>query len=151
MVVQLQRFLNGTDGVDETSVAHTAVLRGDGAGLSADESLFLQSGHILPHGVFAQLHRPADGTVAGMALVGPAILAAQKIIVDGDLVRAEAEIEDFVGDEIVVLARISFRPALEYQASPPVCASTHRRNFSLGTTIRLPIRSAGKPVSCMSS
>ena len=30
MVVQFQRFLNGTDGVDETSVAHAAVLCGDG-------------------------------------------------------------------------------------------------------------------------
>ena len=42
-------------------------------------------------------------------------------------------------------------PALEHQASPPVCTSTHRQNFSLGTTMRLPIHSAGKPVSCMSS
>ena len=89
--------------------------------------------------------------VAGMALVGSAILAAQKVIVDGDLMRAESEIEDFVWDKVVVLVRIPLGPALEHQASPPVCASTHRRNFSLGTTMRLPIRSAGKPVSCMSS
>ena len=77
MVVQLQRFLNGTDGVDETSVAHTAVLCGDGAGFGTDEALLLQTGHILSHSVFTQLHRPADGAVAGMALVGPAIFAAQ--------------------------------------------------------------------------
>ena len=148
---KLQRFLNGADGVDEISVAHAAVLRGDGAGLGADESLLLQTGHILPHSVFAQPHRPTDGAVAGMTLVGPAVLAAEKVIVDGDLVRSETEIEDFVWDEIVVLVRIPLRSALEHQASPPVCASTHRRNFSLGTTMRFPIRRAGKPVSCMSS
>ena len=33
---------------------------------------------------------------------------------------------------------ISGRPTPEHQASPPVCASTHRRNSSLGTTMRLP-------------
>ena len=146
----LQIQLDRLDGVDETSVAHAAVLRGDGAGLGADESLLLQTGHILPHSVFAQPHRPTDGAVAGMTLVGPAVLAAEKVIVDGDLVRSETEIEDFVWDEIVVLVRIPLRPALEHQASPPVCASTHRRNFSLGTTMRFPIRRAGKPVSCMS-
>lgn len=72
-------------------------------------------------------------------------------VLDGDFMRAEAEIEDFVGDEIVVFVQVPLGPALEHQASPPVCASTHRQNFSLGTTMRLPIRSAGKPVSCMSS
>ena len=125
MVVQLQRFLNGTDGVDETSVAHTAVLRGDSAGLSADEPLLRQTGHIFPHGVFAQPHRPTDGAVAWVALVGSAILAAQKVIVDGDLMRAESEIEDFVWDKVVVLVRIPLGPASEHQASPPACASTH--------------------------
>ena len=151
LIVQLQRFLNGTDGVDETAVTHTAVLRGDGAGFGADEPLLLQTGHILPHGVLAQMYRPTDGAVAGMTLVGSAILAAQKVIVDGDLMRAESEIKDFVGDEIVVFVRVPLGSTLEHQASPPVCASTHRQNFSLGTTMRLPIRSAGKPVSCMSS
>ena len=67
----------------------------------------------------------ANGAVTWMALVGSAILAAQEIIVDGDLARAETEIEDFIGHEIVVLVRIPFRPALEHQASPPVCSSTH--------------------------
>ena len=125
MVVQLQRFLNGADVVDATAVAHAAVLRDDGAGLGADEPLLLQTGHILPHGVFTQLHRPADGAVAGMALVGPAIFAAQEVVVDGDLMRAESEIEDFVWDKVVVLVRIPLGPASEHQASPPACASTH--------------------------
>ena len=133
------------------SFAHAAVLRDDGAGLGADEPLLLQTGHILPHGVFAQPHRPTDGVVAGMAPIGSAILAAQEVVVDGDLVRSEVEIEDFVGDEIVVLIRVTLGPALVHQTSPPTRVSTHRRNFSLGTTMRFPIRSAGKPVSCMSS
>ncbi len=151
LIVQLQCFLNGADGVDETSVAHAAVLCGDGTGLGVNKPLLLQTGHILPHGVFAQLHRLSDGAVAGMALVGSAILAAQKVIVDGNLMRAETEVEHLVWHEVVILVRISLRPTPEHQASPPVCASTHRRNSSLGTTMRLPIRSAGKPVSCMSS
>ena len=92
-----------------------------------------------------------NGAVAGMALVGSAILAAQKVIVDGNLMRAETEVEHLVWHEVVILVRISLRPTPEHQASPPVCASTHRRNSSLGTTMRLPIRSVGKPVSCMSS
>ena len=125
LVVLLQRLLNGADGVDETSVAHAAILRDDGAGFGTDEALFLQTSHILPHGVFAQLHRPTDSAVAWVALVGPAILAAQKVIVDGDLMRAESEIEDFVWDKVVVLVRIPLGPASEHQASPPACASTH--------------------------
>lgn len=32
-----------------------------------------------------------------------------------------------------------------------ICCSTHWRNFSLGTTKRLPIRMAGKLLSCTSS
>ena len=131
MVVQLQRFLNGTDGVDETSVAHTAVLRGDGAGLSADESLFLQSGHILPHGVFAQLHRPADGTVAGMTLVGVAVLTPEQVGVDRNFFGVQIKTEDLVGHFEIALVGIAFGPALEHQFSPPVCCSTHRRNLSL--------------------
>ena len=70
---------------------------------------------------------------------------------NGSLMRAETEVEHLVWHEVVILVRISLRPTPEHQASPPVCASTHRRNSSLGTTMRLPIRSAGKPVSCMSS
>ena len=33
----------------------------------------------------------------------------------------------------------------------PVCCSTHWMNASFGTTIRVPIRSAGKSFSCISS
>ena len=110
LVVLLQRLLNGADVVDETAVAHAAVLCGDGAGFGTDEALLLQTGHILSHSVFTQLHRPADGAVAGMALVGPAIFAAQEVIVDGDLVRAEAKIEDFVWDKVVVLVRVPLGP-----------------------------------------
>ena len=50
-------------------------------------------------------------------MVGSAILAAQKVIVDGDLVRAESEIKDFVGDEIVVFVRVLLGPAHEIQAA----------------------------------
>ena len=71
------------------------------------------------------MHCPTDGAVAGMALVGPAILAAQEVVVDGDLMRAEAEVEDLVWDKVVVLVRIPLWPALEHQVSPPVRASTH--------------------------
>ena len=58
-------------------------------------------------------HLLSDGAVAGMTLVGPAILAAQKVIVDGDLVRAESEIKDFVGDEIVAVSYTHLWPSPE--------------------------------------
>ena len=124
LIVELQRFLYRTDGVDETAVAHTAVLCDDRARLCADEPLFFKTGYVLPHCIFAQPHRLADGAVARMTLIGHAILAAEKKIIDRDLVGAEAEAENLVGHKVVMLDRVAFRPALEHQASPPVCSST---------------------------
>ena len=84
LVVLLQRLLNGADGVDETSVAHAAILQRDGGALRADEPLFLQLTDIFRNGVAAHAHGLADGAVAGVALVGGAVFAVHEKRVHSD-------------------------------------------------------------------
>lgn len=50
-----------------------------------------------------------------------------------------------------VFVYISFYVLPEHQPSPPVLRSTHWMNFSLGTTILLPIFTTGKFDLCINS
>ena len=151
LIEDLQRFLNGTDGVEQTAVSDAAILCGNRGRLGADETFLLQTEYVLAHRVLAHLHRLADGAVAGMALVGVAVLAPKQVGVDRNFFGVQVETEDFVGHFEIALVGIAFGPALVHQFTPPVCCSTHWRNFSLGTTMRLPTRIAGKSFSFMSS
>ena len=59
---------------------------------------------------------------------------------------------DFVGQWEAMSLRITLVQRQIQLCSPSsVCSTTHWMNCSLGTTMRLPMRSMGKPGSCMSS
>ena len=59
---------------------------------------------------------------------------------------------DFVGQwEAMALPITLVQRQIQLCSPPSVCSTTHWMNCSLGTTMRLPMRSMGKPGSCMSS
>ena len=101
---------------------------------------------------YAHLHRSADGSVAGPALVGVTVFTAEQVGVDSQSARRQAQQEYLVGQLEVVLDWITLGPLLVLQSAPPwVCLDTHTTNFSLGTTILLPTFRIGKSGSCISS
>ena len=90
------------------------------------------------------------GAVAGVALVGGAVFAVHEKGVHSDFAGGQAQpAKDFRQGVVVSDGRLPRQGALH--RAPPVCRSTQRQNFSLGTTMRLPMRRAGKPSSCISS
>ncbi len=111
----------------------------------------LQTAHIFAHRIFTQLGGLANRFVAGPALVCFAILTAEQVGVDRDLAGVQTEGKQLIGEREIIFVGIAFGPVSVHHFSPPVCCSTYWRNFSLGTTKRLPMRRDGKPSSCMSS
>ena len=93
----IQSQLDRTDGVEQIAVALQASLGGDGCVLCTDELPLLQLAHILADGVGAHPHRSADSLVAGPALVGVSVLAAEQVRVDSQRTRRQAQQEYLVG------------------------------------------------------
>ena len=110
MVVPKEKFvewLDRADGVEQIAVAFQTASGGDCRALCTDELPLLQLAHILTDGVRAHLHRSADGLVAGPALVGVSVLAAEQIGVDRQRTGRQPQQEYLVGQLEVVLDRVS--------------------------------------------
>src|SRR5699024_10511024 len=90
-------------------------------------------------------HCFADAFDAGPALMRLSIFAPFQETVHRQLAIVQSQLEQLVGqEETVPIISVLHVP-------PPVCSFTHWMNCSLGTTILLPMRSTGKPGSCISS
>ena len=63
-----------------------------------DEPPLLQLCHILAHGVLTHAHRFPDVSVAGPALMGPAVLQILQIAVDRQLSMRQPQQKNFIGE-----------------------------------------------------
>ena len=70
--------LDWTDGVEQVAVALETSLGGDGGVLCADETFAGEGADVLVHRVDTQLSCCADGSVAGPALMGAPVRAAEQ-------------------------------------------------------------------------
>ena len=95
-------------------------------------------------GVGAHPHRSADSLVAGPALVGVSVLAADQIRVDGQCAGRQTQQKYIVGQLKVVLDWIALGPWFVLHSVPPwVCCGTHSANFALDSTNLLLILRTG--------
>ena len=99
--------------VEEIPVAHT-VRGAELCGTGGDETLLLQHVHVLFHGVLAvDADSRADGAVAGIALVGPAVLQVEEVGVDRQFSRAEMQGEDLIGQHEIMRAASGLVPGVD--------------------------------------
>lgn len=92
-----ERFLHRADRVEQRAVSLLAAPGDDLGVLRDNQQLFPQTVHMLRHRVLREMHGSADGSVAWVALVCLAILAAHQVTVHRQLARREAQHKDFVG------------------------------------------------------
>src|SRR5699024_5630245 len=120
----------------------------DLGGFGGDEATLLQTADVLAHRVLAHTHRLPNRFDAGPALMRLSVLAPFQETVHRQLAIVQSQLEQFIGQR----EKISASTVLAVpHTPPPVCSFTHWMNCSLGTTIRLPTRSIGKPGSCINS
>lgn len=67
-------FLNGSYGVAQIAVSDSPIVCAERGRLRRDESFRFQTDDILAHGVPAHVYRPANGFIAGPALIRLAVL-----------------------------------------------------------------------------
>ena len=73
-VIPVYRFLNGANGIQQTSVLLAHVLSADAGRLCCDEALLFKAHHIFANCVFAHAYRFADGLVTWVTLIGFPVL-----------------------------------------------------------------------------
>lgn len=88
--------------------------------LYVDETFVLQAPHILGHRVFTHSNRFANVFIAGIALVGVAVLAPEQIGVEGDLPKTQTDAEHLVGYQKIVFLCASLLPFVVTQFIPPL-------------------------------
>lgn len=87
-----------------------------------------------------------NSLIAGPALVRVPVLTEHEVGIHRDFPWAQIQDKQFVWQrEKSLFGRPSREGSPGIQLPASVCSSTHWRNFSLGTTMRVPIFRTGKP------
>ena len=83
-MIKFHGLLDGTDGVEQCTVAFLTRFSDDAGRFNADEALFTERGNVFLNGVYAHTNCLANSFVCGMALIRFAVLAVEQVGVDDD-------------------------------------------------------------------